>query len=221
MIKTTADDVRYRPLYSLAEVGRYARVKPGTVRTWTRSDVGGMLIPAAQKGIAPLSFINLVESHVLLALRRTHRVPMQQIRKAVDWLKKTCGTDHPLAECDLETDGYDVFVRIAGFPVAASQRGQGGIPEVLSRYLQRIDRDSKRIPLRFYPIPYEASPKTVVIDPTVVFGRPVIKGTRITTMMVYDRYTGGESLSEIATDYDLEVRAVEEALRCELEQRAS
>ncbi len=180
-----------------------------------------MLIPAAEKGIAPLSFINLVESHVLLALGRTHRVPMQRIRKAVDWLKSTCSTDHPLAECDLETDGYDVFVRIAGFPVAASRRGQGGIPEVLSRYLQRIDRDNKNIPLRFYPIPYDASPKTVVIDPAVVFGRPIIKGTRITTVTVYDRYTGGESLSDIATDYDLEVSSVEEALRCELEQRAA
>jgi uncharacterized protein (DUF433 family) len=221
MIKTTAGDIRYRPLYSLAEVSRYARVQSGTVRTWTRSNGGGILIPAAQKGIAPLSFINLVESHVLLALRRTHRVPMQQVRKAVDWLKSACNTEHPLAECDLETDGYDVFVRIAGFPVAASRRGQGGIPDVLSRYLQRIDRDGKNIPLRFYPIPYDASPKTVVIDPAVVFGRPIIKGTRITTRTVYDRYTGGESLSEIAADYDLEVPTVEEALRCELDQRAA
>jgi uncharacterized protein (DUF433 family) len=146
---------------------------------------------------------------------------MQRIRKAVDWLKSTYGLDHPLAEKDLETDGYDVFVRVAGFPVSASRRGQGGIPEVLSRYLRRIDRDNKKIPIRFYPLPYDASPKTVVIDPTVVFGRPIIMGTRITTATVYERYSGGESLSDIAGDYDLKVPAVEEALRCELEQRAA
>ena len=214
-------DERYLPLYSLAEVSRYARVQSGTLRSWTRSRDGGILVPAELDTVAPLSFINLVESHVLLALRRIHRVPMQRIRTAVEWLRRTYETEHPLAELDLETDGYDLFVRELGYPVSASRRGQGAIPQILSRFLQRIERDPGRIPMRFYPLTYETSPKAIVMDPTVVYGRPVIKGTRVTTLMVFERYSGGESLHDIASDYDLDMAAIEEALRCEIDQRAA
>ena len=219
MDKTTKKDLRYQPLYSLVEVSRYAHIRPATLREWTRSD-GGLLVPAG-RGTAPLSFINLIESHILRALRRTHKVPMHRIRKAVDWLKGHRHTEHPLAEVDLETDGYDIFLREAGFPVSASRGGQGGIPDILCKYLERIEWDPKHIPVRFFPIPYETSPKWVVMDPGIVYGRPTIKDTRITTVMVFERYSGGESLKEIAADYDLDVPLVEEALRCEIEQRAA
>jgi len=216
-----AADSLYQPFYSFAEVSRYTHVPLGTLRFWTRSKEGRILVPAGQDPAAPLSFMNLVESHVLRALRRTHRVPMQRIRRAVEWLREQYETDHPLAELDLETDGYDVFIREAQFPVSAMRKGQMGIPDVLSRYLERIERDSNNIPIRFFPMTNEASPKVIVMDPTIAYGRPVIKGTRITTLMVYARYTGGEGLADIAADYGLEIAEIEEALRCELEQEAA
>ncbi len=221
MDKIKIVDQRYTPLYSLVEVSRYARVQSTTLRSWTKSKGGSILVPAGRDAAAPLSFINLVESHVLRALRRTHQVPMQRIRTAVEWLRDKYQTDHPLAEIDLETDGYDVFVQDLGHPVSASRKGQGGIPEILSRFLQRIERDPNQIPLRFYPLTYDKSPKAILMDPTVAYGRPVIKGTRVTTLMVFERYSGGESLHDIALDYDLDMAAVEEALRCEIDQRAA
>lgn len=216
------NDLRYQPLYSLAEVSRYARVFPGTLRSWTGLKEGkAIVLPASTGVLAPYSFINIVESHVLVALRRVHRVPMQRVRKAVEWMMQHCDTDHPLAELDLETDGYNVFVRELGMPVNASKIGQIGIPQVLANYLHRIERDKHHTPIRFYPLTYDASPKEVMMDPAVVYGRPVIVGTRITTVMVYDRFSGGESIATIAADYDLSITSVEEALRCERELRAA
>jgi uncharacterized protein (DUF433 family) len=218
----TREDIRYNPLYSLVEVGRYSRVKPDTLRSWIRSNTHmPLLFPAATKTVAPLSFINLIEAHVLLALRRAHTVPMRRIRTAIEWLKDTYAVEHPLAEIDLETDGRDVFVREFGLPVSASRKGQIGINEILSRYLQRIERDPNRVPVRFYPLTYDTSPKLIIMDPAVAYGRPVIKDTRITTLMIFERYSGGESLIDIADDYGLEMSAVEEALRCEIDQRAA
>lgn len=188
---------------------------------WTRSQERGILLSAQDETIAPLSFINLVEAHVLIALRRTHHVPMQRIRVALQWMRKHFNTPFPLAELDLETDGYDLFVRELGLTINASKTGQIAIPSILSSYLKRIERDKDNIPKRFYPFPYERSPKTVVMDPTVQYGRPVIIGTRVTSVMIFDRYSGGESLSNIARDYDLELSCIEEALRCEIEQRAA
>jgi uncharacterized protein (DUF433 family) len=222
MEKTTAKDLRYQPLYSSTEVGRYARLNPGIVRSWTRANDGkAIVVPAAKNSLAPLSFINLVEFHVLNALRRTHRVPMQKIRKAIEYGKRTYNVEHPLAELDLETDGSEVFVRELGFSVDASRGGQIALPKVLAEYLRRIERDPKHIPIKFYPLPRELSPKVIVVNPAIAYGRPVIEGTRITTITVFERYGGGESLSDIAFDYDLDIAVVEEALRCEIEQRAA
>lgn len=220
-IKMDPADLRYKPLYSVAEVSRYARIQHATLRSWIQSKSGDLLVPAAAHTVAPLSFINLVESHVLVALRRRYHVPMRQILKAVEWLKETRGVGHPLAEIDLETDGREVFIRELGHPVSASRKGQMGIDVILSRYLKRIERDPENLPIRFYPLTYETTPKLIVMDPAVAFGRPVIKGTRITTPMVFERYSGGESLQAIADDYDLAVTDIEEALRCEIEQRAA
>ena len=154
------------------------------------------------------------------ALRRTHKVPMHRIRKAVDWLKGHRHTEHPLAEVDLETDGYDIFLREAGFPVSASRYGQG----VFQIYFASTWSESNGIRSTYQSDSFRSpmrSPKWVVMDPGIVYGRPTIKDTRITTVMVFERYSGGESLKEIAADYDLDVPLVEEALRCEIEQRAA
>lgn len=222
MDKIAKKDLRYEPLYSSTEVARYARVQQNAVRGWTRSDEKAIIVPAEKRTLAPLSFINLVEFHVLVALRRTHQVPMQRIRTALERAKEIFNVAHPLAELDLETDGSEIFVRELGFSVNVSRGGQIALPKMLSQYLKRIERDPEHIPIKFYPLTYAASPKVIVMSPEVVYGRPVIEGTRITTRTIFERYTGGEGLVDIASDYGLDLRLIEEALRCEMpEQRAA
>lgn len=221
MKQSVQQDLRYQPLYTPGEVSRYTRVKPATLRTWTHNGDASVIIPAVASGVAPLSFINLIELYVLEGLRHTHRLPMQRIRKGEEWLRRNYSVSHPLAELNLETDGYDLFIREMDIPINASRKGQGGFPEVLARYLQRIERDAGKIPTRFYPYTYDRAPKVVVMDPTVAYGRPVVAGTRVTSQMIFDRYSGGESLNDIAADYDLDISRVEEALRCEIERIAA
>lgn len=208
-------NLRYQPLYSSVEVSRYARVNPSTLRYWSSKDGSVIVTPDAIRNVSPFSFINLVEAYVLERLRLAYHLPLQRIRRGVNWLKNTYGLDHPLAELNLETDGADLFIREFGIPINASRKGQAGFPDVLARYLQRIERDESKIPVRFYPYTYATAPKIIVMDPTVEYGRPVITGTRITSRMIFDRYSGGESLHDIADDYDLNISQVEEAVRCE------
>lgn len=221
MKQSAQQDLRYQPLYTLSEVSRYARVKPATLRSWTQNGGARVIIPADVSGIAPFSFINLIELYILEALRHNYHVPLQRIRRAVEWLHQKYGFANPLAARNLETNGYDLFIRELGIPINASRKGQGGFPEVLARYLQRIERDAGQIPTRFYPYTYDRAPKIIVMDPAVAYGRPVVVGTRITSQMIFDRYSGGESLNDIAVDYDLDISRVEEALRCEIERIAA
>ncbi len=217
----TKDGLRYEPLYTPTDISRYVHVASETLRDWSSGNGKALIKRADDESVAPFSFINLIEAHVLVAMRKMHKIPMQRIRPAVRWLRRHFKTTHPLAEINLETDGRDLFVKHLGLTVSASEGGQIGIPDVIRLYLRRIDRDQEG-PARFYPFTTNPTcPKLIVMDPQVDFGRPVIEGTRIETVMIFDRYSGGEGLTELAKDYDVELPKIEEALRCEIERRAA
>ena len=69
--------------------------------------------PAAKSPVA-LSFINLIEAHVLAAIRRKHRIDMPRVRRTIGFLKKAFGSKHPLADHKFETNGVDLFVETFG-----------------------------------------------------------------------------------------------------------
>ncbi len=227
-------DIRYEPLYRLPEVAAYTRGNLSTLRTWVmgrpnaRND--GRRYPPVIKVQQPdradaMSFINLIESHVLVALRRTHQVPLPVIRDAVLWLRREMGSDHPLAELQIETDGLHVFFRHLNQIISASEKGQVVIRDVMERYLRRIERDAQGIPVSFFPFtvsdPLHDERTDIVMNPAIAFGRPVIRGTRIATATILERYKAGEGLSDLANDYGLEMRLIEEALRCAIDQQAA
>ena len=219
MATRTRIDARYEPLYTPADISKYAHVHPETLRTWTKGPGAPLLIPSGA-GVAPYSFINLIEAHVLIALRKTYKVPMQRIRKQANWLRKKFHTEHPLAERNIETDGYSLFIEHMGLKLSAAG-GQIAIPEVVSLYLRRVERDP-RGPARFYPFTtWVKCPSLIVMSPFVDFGRPVISGTRVETVMIRERFDAGESVRALADDYDVSEEAIEEALRCEPERRAA
>jgi uncharacterized protein (DUF433 family) len=59
------------------------------------------------------------------------------------------------------------------------------------------------------------------MDPYVSFGRPVLAGTGITTAIIAERYKAGESIEELARDYDRVPHDIQEAIRCELDAKAA
>ena len=87
-----------------------------------------------------LSFNNLVEAHVLSAIRRKHEIPFPKVRRAVEFVQERLGVDRPLLDQQFETDGVEIFVRELGQLVSASQSGQLAFREVLQQHLSRIER---------------------------------------------------------------------------------
>ena len=64
----------------------------------------------------------------------------------------------------------------------------------------------------------------MVIDPRVSSGRPVLVGSGIPTAVIAERYKAGESIDQLADDYGrerLDIEDIEEAIRCELDERAA
>ena len=46
--------------------------------------------------------------------------------------------------------------------------------------------------------------------------RPVITGTGLATEVIAERYKAGETVAELAKDYDRKEAEIEEAIRCDL-----
>lgn len=226
-------DLRDLPSYGLAEAAHYVRIPEATLRSWTRGrrypTASGprnfqsvIQLPVPNK--SALSFTNLVEAHVLSAIRREHQIQLDRIRAAIGYLQKQFRSKHPLADHNFETDGVDLFIEKYGQLINVSRNGQLEMKQIIEIYLRRIERDRAGFPIRLYPFTRKVSasePKSVVIDPEVSFGRPVLAGTGIPTAVIAERYKAGESMEELAADYSRGRMDIEEAVRCELDLRAA
>lgn len=234
---TTVDkhlDPREISSYSVMEAAHYLRIPRTTIRDWVsgrhyRSTAGVRfsrpIIQVPDPGVQLLSFMNLVEIHVLDAIRRKHDIPLEKVRTAMNYLSKQFPSQHPLADQEFVTDGLNLFIEKFSQLINISQEGQLAIQEVLQAHLHRIDRDFKGIPVRLYPFTRKrdlrVEPKTIVIDPQVSFGRPVLAGTGIPTAVIAERYIAGESVDDLADDYGRRRLEIEEAIRCELSLEAA
>ncbi|MBM4320886.1 MAG: DUF433 domain-containing protein [Deltaproteobacteria bacterium] len=224
-------DPRTVPTFSLRDAAHYLRLPVATLRSWLAgreyptaagAAVSRPLILPGSRHPLMLSFLNLVEAHVLAAIRRTHGVQMNKVRSALDYVEQRLTVDHPLARQAFRTDGIDLFVDHMGLLITASRGGQLAVRQFLEAHLRRVELDEAGLARRFFPFTRRgdlAGPMVIVIDPSVFFGRPVVVGTGIPTDVLAERYFAGETMDELAKDYGCDRLLIEEAIRCEAELR--
>jgi uncharacterized protein (DUF433 family) len=212
-------DPREIPAYPLVEAARYAGVPLSTLRAWI-GEKSGMLpvIELPDESNGQLSFYNLVEAFVLGGLRRRHKLPLQKLRHDLITLRQLHpNVSHPFADLDLSTFATSLFVETPDDVVNVSRGGQLGIQPVLAGVLERVEKGPMGA-RRLFPITRAdaaKSPRLVVIDPRIAFGRPVIAGTGIPTAVIHERWKAGDSVAALAEDYDRTSEEIEEALRYE------
>lgn len=221
-------DPRNIPAYAVVDAARYLGIPSGTLQSWLRGRTyrspeglrhSEPLIQRPSTALPQLSFTNLIEAHVLRVIRKVHDIRLDKVRTALDYLDQQFQMPHPLAQAQFQTDGVDLFVESVGRLVNVSKAGQLAMHSTLQHLLQRIEWDEQGIAARLYPLTSgikENVPKQLVIDPTIAFGRPTLVGTGIPTNILATRYKAGESISDLAMDYNCDRLQIEEAIRCEL-----
>ena len=83
--------------------------------------------------------------------------------------------------------------------------------------LERVEAERGQ-PIRIYPPtrePADTTTRIIEIDPKVRFGRPALKGRGLPTDVLFERHQAGDSIADLATDYDITAAEVEEAIRYE------
>ncbi len=207
-------DLNEIPTYGLPEAAAYLHLPYSLVRLWTQD---GGLVRSGQKNL--LSYANLLELHVLNALRKEHRLSMQRIRRALEIYGRHFDTPHPLLDERLETDGFSLILHEGEGYENLSRFGQMALPPVVGRYLRRIERRPERVDFFPFILPQRdgvAEPRSVLISPAVAFGRPVLAGTGITTDVIAGRFMARDSMVDLAEESGVSPSRIEEAIRWEL-----
>lgn len=215
------DDPRIaRAIFTQRETAAYLGTPKSTIQWWARPpDHKAPLITCfPQNGReATVPFIGFAEAFVLASFRRAG-VPMQRIRPAVDVLANEIGIEHALASKRLYTDGAEVLYDYAErrgdedmLELVVVRTKQHQFAGVVSSYLKRIHyggdgwASSVRLPT------YEHA--DVVVDPEIAFGLPLVVhgGARVEDLV--DRFQAGDSVAEIAADFDVPPEEVEDVIR--------
>lgn len=173
------------------------------------------LIAPANRIRGLLSFNNLVEAHVLRALRTKHGTSIKAIRSALAYAENDLGIERLLLSRALSTDAQDLFLDYYGALINLSRSGQLAMKSVLSAHLKRVDWGDSSLPIRLFPFVASDSadaPRRIAIDPALGFGRPIIYRLAISTQVIVDRIDVGETAQSIAADYGLKIEEVEEAV---------
>ena len=216
------NDLLAAPAYSPADAARILSVNYTTLMYWIagRRFQSALIKPASS--IPPeLSFINLIECHVLKALTTRYKMRMQNVRNGLDTLKHRFNSDHPLLDRRFRTDGLDLFIQESDQLLNVSKGGLLALKEIMEVYLQRVVWNANGL-VKYYPFVYKEranEPKIISITPMISFGQSVIDGTGISTAVIASRFAAREDPETLATEYGRSIEEIWEAIRWEGEYR--
>lgn len=216
-----------RPLYTVSDAARYARVPRQTLKNWAEGyRVGSrtypplLMLPSEQPfDQTALSFENLIEA-ALVGQWRRRGIPLQRIRRA-HYLALDALGEHPFARNKIYVGGADLFVDAdrdtadegGGSFTVLTRDGQYALRPTVAEYLQHIDwQTGEGYPYQYRP---PEGRDVVKLNPEIEFGLPNVQ--RVRTEIILQRFLAQESVGEVADDFDLSKDEVEQALRYEWE----
>ncbi len=217
------NDPRDQPAYGLAEAARYLKLPVATLRAWTfgrqypTAQGEGRFRPLIRPGSKRpplLSFSNLIEAHVLRALRTEHGVSVKALREAVCFAEQTLDIERLLLRPELRADAGRIFLDRYGELINLSASGQLAMRQVLNAHLRRVTWKD-HFPTRLHPFVLgdaRDADMPIAIDPSISFGRPVVVSRGVSTAAIVGRIDAGESIADIAADYDLSQEDIEHAV---------
>jgi uncharacterized protein (DUF433 family) len=209
-----------RAIFTLRETAAYLDVPKSTVHWWAAQPQGKtpLITRFPREGRqATVPFIGFAEAYVLASFRKAG-VPLQRIRPAVEVLSKEIGVAHALASDRLYTDGAEVLYDYATkrgeddlLDLVVVRTKQHQFSDLVKGYLKRIRyagdgwASSVRLPT------YRQA--EVVVNPKIAFGLPLVVngGARVEDLV--DRFQAGDSVAEIAKDFDVPAGEVEDVIR--------
>jgi uncharacterized protein (DUF433 family) len=194
-----------RGVFSIPEAARLTRLRPARVREWFRGRASGTPpAPVFQSdypvvaGEYAISFQDLIELFIGGRLREIG-VPLPDIRKVYANLQNEFGA-HPFSARQLSEGDITLFTR--GLDDSERERTIKTLKDVdffdriLRPFLESIEYDEATNRARRWRI----APK-VVIDPTILFGKPLVEEVGIATSVLRASYYANEEDEEAVANW--------------------
>ncbi len=216
----TGFDRYNRPRYSVTETASYLGVSASTLRTWvdgrqfdTSSGRAGFSEPLIQRpneSSGDVSFVNVVEAHILQVIKVDHEVPPAEVRNTLDYLCEELQSEHPLIEYEFTTHGKALFVKQLDKLLSGADWGQWELLPMLEDKLRDVEWRDGRL-YRLFPKSSKTN-RLIVMNPALSSGRPVVQGSGVLASMISRRHNRGESIETLARDYRIDPKAVTAAI---------
>jgi uncharacterized protein (DUF433 family) len=219
-----------REMYAEAEAARLLNVAQSTLHYWLEGKTGRggkvhrPVIRQEPKGAgAAVTWAEFVEAGLLRQYRRELKVPLPELRAFIELLRQRFDVPYPLADRRPYASGKALVLEAqeqAGLPgdlwLVTVAGGQLLLTPPSESFLRRA-RWEGEVATGWRP--HEDQDSAVLIDPTVRFGRPAVRG--ISTEVIWEHSEDGEDDDEIAEVYGLTPRDVAWALAYEKPRRAA
>lgn len=213
----------YEGIYEVSDAARIIRATSSFLETrylvnnrhilrWIHN---GLSLPALRQVPGRelvISFADLISMRVI-ALLRINGISWKKIYETETWVRKNFSAPRPFATERFWTALHEIFMDKEGALLAASMGGQYPFIELVAERLIPVAglTFEEGIANSWTPQPIEE----VLIKPTIQFGAPCIRGTRITTSTVWGMHQGGDSVDFIARIYQLEPKRIQKAIEWE------
>lgn len=210
-------------LLTPVETSLYLQIPQSTLHGWLKGEAAGAPLVHTVEPVRPgqpsVPFIAAAEAYVLCSLRILG-LRMREIREAAGAVRDAFGTPYGLVSKRIATDGIDIFIDHALGDLRHARDGQAPIREVVAEYLRYLhwdvgDEFPYSLRLRQY-----GDLVPVVMDPRFGHGLPVIEANRVPVKAVVDLWEAGESVEDIAYEYEMEPEQVDAMCRAAYAMRA-
>ncbi len=218
-----------REMYTEAEAARLLRVPQNTLNYWLEGGEqrgrqykpGIRVQPRGSR--ASVTWAEFVEAGLLREYRRTHGVPMAELRAFIDRIRQEFGVPYPLADRrpyvsgkELLSEAQDAVGLSADFCLVAVVRGQYVLTPPADSFYERVTWEGDTAAAWR---PHDDPHSPVLMRPDSRFGRPSVKG--ISTEAIWEHSEAGETVDDIASEFDLADDDVRWALAYEISARAA
>jgi uncharacterized protein (DUF433 family) len=221
-------------IYSQPEAAHLLRLTPTRLRRWVNgytyrpqlaaAGVRRSRPPVIDKSDIPvvsgriaLSFLELVELRVIRVLVEEHGIPLQSVRKAATLAQETFATKYPLASRTVYVEGPRLFASLSAEPTSIVELRRGRTPQI--QWAQVFEPVMKEVTFdpqtsltdTWWPL---GTARPVVLDPSIMFGAPVIAGSRVRTVAA-SAMASTSTVETTAAAFGIEVEGVMAAVEFE------
>lgn len=164
-----------------------------------------------------IGFRDLLELRMVSAFVR-HGVDLKVIRATVDAASKNFGRDYPLTNQQFLTDGKRIFLQAIELATGEPRmidvlRKQFVFSDIIKPSLYAGIEYGAEGAIRWFPL---GKRKTIVLDPALQFGTPVVAQAGVPTDTIYASYLAeGRDKDMVARVFDLTPRMVADAVEFE------